>query len=51
MSERLRNQHPYHFTLSIAAPASFWYLKAFPIEQMAARYMDYKSVDASWPLN
>lgn len=40
MSERLRNQPPYHFTLSIAAPASFWYLKAFPIKQMA-RYLDY----------
>jgi GH18 family chitinase len=27
-------------TLSIAAPASFWYLKAFPIDSMA-KYLDY----------
>lgn len=27
-------------TISIAAPASYWYLKAFPIKQMAA-YLDY----------
>jgi spore germination protein YaaH len=40
MNDRLWRQPPFHFTLSIAAPASFWYLKAFPIKQMA-RYLDY----------
>lgn len=31
---------PEGMTLSIAAPASFWYLKAFPIDKIA-RIVDY----------
>ncbi|EGX88043.1 glycosyl hydrolase, family 18, putative [Cordyceps militaris CM01] len=40
MSNKIHRQPPYHYTLSIAAPASFWYLKAFPIEVMSW-YLDY----------
>ena len=31
---------PKEFCLSIAAPASYWYLKAFPIKDMA-EIVDY----------
>ncbi|KAM3457581.1 hypothetical protein MY3296_001013 [Beauveria thailandica] len=40
MSNKIHRQPPFHYTLSIAAPASFWYLKAFPIEVMSW-YLDY----------
>ncbi|KAM3553987.1 hypothetical protein MY1884_006378 [Beauveria asiatica] len=40
MSKKIHRQPPFHYTLSIAAPASFWYLKAFPIEVMSW-YLDY----------
>ena len=38
--EILRGTLPADKSLSIAAPASFWYLKAFPIAKMA-QYLDY----------
>lgn len=36
----LMNNLPDGITISIAAPASYWYLKAFPIDEMAG-YVDY----------
>ncbi|KAK3940475.1 killer toxin alpha/beta [Diplogelasinospora grovesii] len=36
----LRSKMPAGKTISIAAPASFWYLRAFPIAQMA-QFVDY----------
>jgi len=36
----VRKKLPSDKTLSIAAPASFWYLKAFPIGDMA-KAVDY----------
>ncbi|KAK5657298.1 hypothetical protein OQA88_3360 [Cercophora sp. LCS_1] len=36
----LRSLLPAHMTLSIAAPASYWYLKGFPIAEMA-KVLDY----------
>ncbi|KAK4455350.1 hypothetical protein QBC34DRAFT_340767 [Podospora aff. communis PSN243] len=36
----LRQLLPAHKTVSFAAPASYWYLRAFPIE-MLAQYVDY----------
>lgn len=36
----MRSKLPEGKTLSIAAPASYWYLKAFPIDNMA-KQLDY----------
>lgn len=36
----LRSKLPQSKSLSIAAPASYWYLKAFPIAEMS-KYLDY----------
>jgi GH18 family chitinase len=36
----LRKELPKEFSLSIAAPTSYWYLKAFPIKDMA-EVVDY----------
>jgi chitinase len=43
----LKNALPSGITLSIAAPASFWYLKGFPIKDMAAvvDYIVYMTYD------
>ncbi|KAH8800173.1 glycoside hydrolase family 18 protein [Xylogone sp. PMI_703] len=38
--QTLRSKMPSGKTISIAAPASYWYLKAFPVAQMA-QYLDY----------
>ncbi|KAJ3486994.1 hypothetical protein NLG97_g6507 [Lecanicillium saksenae] len=40
MGNMIHGQPPFHYTLSMAAPASFWYLKAFPIKEMA-KHLDY----------
>jgi len=37
---RLRQLLPSEMSLSIAAPASYWYLKGFPIDEMA-KHLDY----------
>jgi chitinase len=36
----LKTLLPAHKTVSFAAPASYWYLRAFPIE-LLAQYVDY----------
>lgn len=36
----LRKELPDKYSISIAAPASYWYLKAFPIKEMA-KVVDY----------
>lgn len=36
----LKNKMPSGKTVSIAAPASYWYLKQFPIDQIA-KVIDY----------
>jgi len=36
----MRQKLPAGKTMSIAAPASYWYLKAFPIEKMS-KLLDY----------
>jgi GH18 family chitinase len=36
----LRNELPDKYSISIAAPASYWYLKAFPISEIA-KVVDY----------
>lgn len=40
-------------TLSIAAPASYWYLKAFPIKNMAEEldYIVYMTYDLHGEMN
>lgn len=35
MLQMMRDKLPAGKTLSIAAPASYWYLKAFPIKEIA----------------
>jgi chitinase len=44
---QLRRLLPARFTISITAPASYWYLKAFPIAEMAETidYIVYMTYD------
>ncbi|CAG8954007.1 hypothetical protein HYFRA_00009106 [Hymenoscyphus fraxineus] len=53
--KQLRYLLPTHMTISIAAPASYWYLKAFPIAEMAkvADYIVYMTYDlhGQWDYN
>lgn len=43
----LREELPDEYSISIAAPASYWYLKAFPISEMAevVDYIVYMAYD------
>ena len=43
----MKKKLPKGKTMSIAAPASFWYLKAFPIKKMAEEldYIVYMTYD------